>query len=58
MTAIPMRAFAIGAASRGALHPLAPAVLARTVAVLQDRTPAPPAIFVRSLCLVQLVRRC
>lgn len=58
MTAIPMRAFAIGAASRGAFHPLAPAVLARTVAVLEDRTPAPPAFFVRLPSLAQVVRPC
>jgi hypothetical protein len=58
MTATPMHAFAIGAAPAGALRPFAPAVLARTVAVLEDRAPAPPALIVRPPRTTQVVRPC
>lgn len=58
MRAIPIRAFVIAAASCGAFQPLAPAVLARPAAVLEDRTPAPPAFSFRPSCREQVVRPC
>jgi hypothetical protein len=58
MTATPMHALMIGAAAGGALRSLAPAALARTVKVLEDRAPAPPAFLTRSPRLVQAVRPC
>jgi len=58
MTATPMHAFAIGVATCGALRPFAPAALARTVAVLEDRALAPPAFIVRPSRLAPVVRPC
>ncbi len=58
MTATPMHAFAIDAAAGGALRSFAPAVLARTAAVLEDRAPAPPAFLIRPPRRAQAVRPC
>jgi len=60
MTATPMhmRTFAISVAAGGADRRFAPAVLARTVAVLEDRAPAPPAFLVRPPRSAQAVCPC
>lgn len=58
MTATPMHALAIGVAAGGVLRRIAPAALARIVAVLEDRAPAPPAFIAWPPRLVQAVRPC
>lgn len=58
MTATPMHELAIGAATGGVLRSVAPAVLARSVAVLEDRTSVSSASLVRAPRLAQAVRSC